>query len=103
MNALVVTGPGTIELREVPRPLAEDECLIRVCRAGICGTDLQILSGYAEFSGILGHEFVGVVESAPSGSHQWVGKRVVGEINVGCGRCAWCARGERGHCPDRNV
>jgi len=71
--------------------------------AGICGTDLQILEGYAGFAGIPGHEFVGVVESAPAPDAAWIGKRVVGEINVGCGQCAWCARGEEGHCPNRSV
>src|SRR4030095_5469401 len=94
MRALVITGPGALSLQDVPRPSREGECLIRVRMAGICGTDLQILEGYAGFAGIPGHEFVGVVESAPAPDAAWIGKRVVGEINVGWGQCAWCARGE---------
>ena len=103
MKALVITRPATIELKDVPRPERADQCLIRVRRAGICGTDLQILEGYAEFTGIPGHEFVGVVEQAPAADAAWVGKRVVGEINIGCRRCDWCARGIKEHCDNRNV
>ena len=103
MKALVVSRPGTINLQDVPVPSLAGECLIRVRMAGICGTDLQILEGYADFAGIPGHEFVGVVESAPETDASWIGKRVVGEINVGCGRCPWCARNEKEHCSSRNV
>ena len=103
MKALVITRPGVIELSEVPRPENAGECLIRVLRAGICGTDLQLLEGYAEFTGIPGHEFVGVVEQAPGEDSAWIGRRVVGEINVGCRRCDWCARGIKEHCANRNV
>jgi alcohol dehydrogenase len=71
--------------------------------AGICGTDLQLLEGYAGFQGIPGHEFVGIVEAAPPGEAAWIGKRVVGEINVGCGRCEWCATGVKEHCLERTV
>jgi alcohol dehydrogenase len=71
--------------------------------AGICGTDLEILEGYADFSGIPGHEFVGVVETAPAADASWIGRRVVGEINVGCGECVRCARNEKEHCLNRNV
>jgi threonine dehydrogenase-like Zn-dependent dehydrogenase len=103
MQALVITNPGTIALKDVPRGERDDECLIRVLRAGICGTDLQLLEGYAEFTGIPGHEFVGVVERAPAADAAWVGRRVVGEINIGCQRCDWCARGIKEHCDDRGV
>lgn len=103
MKALVVSGHGRMEVRDVPIPERAGECLIRVTRAGICGTDLQILSGYAEFCGVPGHEFVGVVERTPAGDEHWRGKRVVGEINVGCGRCDWCARGIKEHCDNRRV
>lgn len=77
--------------------------MIRVRMAGICGTDLQLLEGYADFHGIPGHEFVGVVEQAPAEDAAWVGRRVVGEINVGCGKCQWCAAGVKEHCVDRTV
>ena len=79
------------------------ECRVAVRLAGICGTDLQILDGYAGFSGVPGHEFVGVVETAPDGDRHWIGKRVVGEINVGCGECDWCRADTATHCPTRSV
>jgi threonine dehydrogenase-like Zn-dependent dehydrogenase len=71
--------------------------------AGICGTDLQLLDGYAGFTGVPGHEFVGVVESAPDADRAWIGRRVAGEINIGCGRCEWCASGVKEHCLARTV
>ncbi len=74
---------------------------MRVVLSGICNTDLELLRGYHGFSGVPGHEFVGVVEG-PSGS-PLLGRRVVGEINLPCGRCSWCARGLRRHCPKRTV
>ena len=82
-------------------PSGEAEAVVRVTLAGICNTDLEIVRGYAGFTGTLGHEFVGVVESAPEAS--LVGARVVGEINAGCGRCAQCAAGDPRHCPARTV
>ena len=104
LRALVVDAVGGISLKHVPEPSHEGECLVRVLQAGICGTDLHILQGYANFEGIPGHEFVGTVESVSSeGDLRWIGKRVVGEINVGCGRCAWCAAGEKEHCRARTV
>jgi alcohol dehydrogenase len=102
MRALIIDRPGVMALREVPVPDA-DECLIRVLAAGICGTDLELLRGYAEFCGIPGHEFVGVVERAPARAASWVGRRVVGEINVGCGACRWCELGIKEHCERRSV
>jgi threonine dehydrogenase-like Zn-dependent dehydrogenase len=104
MRALVIDRPGAIALQDVPEPARDGECLIRVRMAGICGTDLQLLEGYAEFRGIPGHEFVGVVERASSPDDAaWVGKRVVGEINIGCGRCRWCKAGVKEHCLERTV
>jgi alcohol dehydrogenase len=103
MRALVLDSPGSLSLSDVPMRVRENECLVRVRAAGICGTDLQMLEGYAEFRGIPGHEFSGVVESAPSSDAHWIGRRVVGEINIGCGVCEWCARGEKEHCVAREV
>jgi 2-desacetyl-2-hydroxyethyl bacteriochlorophyllide A dehydrogenase len=93
---------GQLALREVERPRpAPGEALIEVLLAGICGTDREILKGYSQFRGIPGHEFVGrVVECA---EERWQGRRVVGEINITCGHCAWCARGLGRHCPSRTV
>src|SRR5262249_51803786 len=70
---------------------------VRVLLSGICNTDLELLRGYHGFSGIPGHEFVGVVE-AP-GTSPLLGKRVVGEINLACHACSWCEAGLERHCP----
>jgi len=104
MKALVINGPGKVAMQDVPASQRDGECLIRVRMAGICGTDLQLLEGYADFRGIPGHEFVGVVDSVLSRDDgAWVGKRVVGEINIGCGRCERCAAGIKEHCVSRTV
>ncbi|WP_243309968.1 MDR/zinc-dependent alcohol dehydrogenase-like family protein [Fundidesulfovibrio agrisoli] len=79
--------------RKRPAP-APGEALVRVLLAGICNTDLEILKGYMSFSGILGHEFVGVVEAAP-GHPEMVGKRVVADINIAPGP------GDHRHTPER--
>jgi threonine dehydrogenase-like Zn-dependent dehydrogenase len=92
---------GSLSLRDRPVPSAPDECLIRVIAAGICGTDLELTRGYAGFSGVPGHEFVGIVESSPV--RAWIGRRVAGEITVGCGLCPSCLRAGRGHCDVRSV
>jgi alcohol dehydrogenase len=91
-----------LSLREVPdlQPRA-DEALIRMRLAGICGTDQEILKGYSGFRGILGHEFVGEVVGCSQS--RWIGRRVVGEINVACGRCDWCRRALGRHCSSRTV
>ncbi|RMW36372.1 MAG: alcohol dehydrogenase [Nitrosopumilus sp.] len=81
-----------------PKP---GESLVRVSLAGICGTDLEILDGYMAYNGVLGHEFVGVVEK--SQNPDLIGKRVVGEINAGCNKCDSCKKGMQRHCPNRTV
>ncbi|MBN1418828.1 MAG: alcohol dehydrogenase catalytic domain-containing protein [Planctomycetes bacterium] len=93
----------TLSVREdLARPApAPGEALVRVSLAGICRTDLEILRGYMGFRGIPGHEFVGRVE-APAES-PLAGRRVVGEINAGCGACADCAAGDPRHCAARTV
>jgi 2-desacetyl-2-hydroxyethyl bacteriochlorophyllide A dehydrogenase len=93
---------GKLELRDIPTPRpAPEEALIEVILAGLCGTDREILKGYSSFRGILGHEFVGrVIECA---NKKWIGKRVVGEINVACGECEYCLWGLSRHCPRRTV
>lgn len=92
---------GQVALREVTPPRADGEALIRVRLAGICNTDLEIVRGYAGFEGTLGHEFVGVVEESPD--PDWLGQRVVGEINAGCGSCVECRAGDPRHCLGRSV
>lgn len=93
---------GRVEIREVPRPQRpKGFALIRLLAGGICNTDLELLRGYYGFAGIPGHEFVGEVVEADDAS--LVGRRVVGEINLACGVCEWCARGLGRHCPNRTV
>ncbi|MBI2685489.1 MAG: alcohol dehydrogenase catalytic domain-containing protein [Acidobacteria bacterium] len=91
---------GEVSIREVRKPRPRGHALIRLTTAGICNTDLELKAGYYGFRGIPGHEFVGVVESGPE---EWLGKRVVGEINLACGKCSWCQRGLGRHCPRRTV
>jgi threonine dehydrogenase-like Zn-dependent dehydrogenase len=103
MKALFFDGSLRIE-RDAPRPEpGEDEALIRVRMAGICGTDMEILKGYKGFRGIPGHEFVGMVEQIRGPHSDLAGKRVVGEINCGCGRCDYCMKGMEKHCLRRST
>ncbi|MCL1475453.1 MDR/zinc-dependent alcohol dehydrogenase-like family protein [Argonema antarcticum] len=83
----------------IPSPPPE-EALVRVVRAGICNTDLELLRGYYPYTGILGHEFVGIVEQGP---RELQNKRVVGEINAVCGKCRFCRNGYPTHCENRTV
>jgi threonine dehydrogenase-like Zn-dependent dehydrogenase len=76
--------------------------LIRLTQAGICSTDLEMTRGYYPFTGVLGHEFVGEVVEAP-GNEDWVGERVVGEINITCGECSACRAGRSHHCENRTA
>ncbi len=84
----------------VPHP-ADNEALVRVRLAGICSTDLELTRGYYPFAGILGHEFVGEVVESPDPALR--GARVTGEINLTCGKCAACRRGDSPHCENRTV
>jgi len=78
------------------------ETLIKVRLAGICTTDLEMVKGYYPFTGIPGHEFVGeVVESASA--PEWVGKRIVADINLVCGKCEACLQGRSTHCQNRTT
>ncbi|MDK2465213.1 MAG: alcohol dehydrogenase catalytic domain-containing protein [Candidatus Korarchaeota archaeon] len=99
MRAAVIEGERVRFVPDYPdpRPLS-GEVLIRVKLVGICGTDLELLRGYKGFSGVPGHEFVGVAQSG-----KYAERRVVGEINVGCGECEFCRAGVRGHCLRREV
>jgi threonine dehydrogenase-like Zn-dependent dehydrogenase len=101
MKALRVEN-GNLKLAEIPKPNKENEAVVRVLKSGICNTDLEIVKGYAGFQGTIGHEFVGVVEEVV-GAPDLIGKRVVGEINAGCGTCGICLKGDSRHCPNRTV
>ncbi len=100
MKALWFDRKLTVREVEKPRRGAE-EALVEVRLAGICGTDREILKGYSNFRGIPGHEFVGRVVECDE--KKWLGKRVVGEINVTCGECELCLWGLGRHCPNRTV
>jgi alcohol dehydrogenase len=98
----VYLDAGEVSVRRVRPPRRpEGHALIRLLRAGICNTDLELQRGYYRYSGTPGHEFVG--EVVESDSRDLVGKRVVGEINLNCGECDWCRRGLGRHCPTRTV
>jgi threonine dehydrogenase-like Zn-dependent dehydrogenase len=101
MRALYWSGESLALEENHPEPKTTGgEAIVRVRLAGICSTDLQIFQGYMGFRGIPGHEFVGeVVKGAPA----LAGRRVVGEINFGCGFCELCRRGLGRHCPKRRV
>lgn len=101
MRALVFDG--SLHYRDdypVPQP-GDGEVLVRVLCAGVCNTDLEIIRGYMDFTGIPGHEFAGIVEASASGA--MTGRRVTGEINITCGTCYYCARNMRNHCTGRSV
>ncbi|MDD2978357.1 MAG: alcohol dehydrogenase catalytic domain-containing protein [Hespellia sp.] len=103
MQALYFDGkePRYQEDYQKPQPKA-GHSLIRVLMSAICNTDREVLRGYRpDFRGVLGHEFVGIVEE--SDRKELIGKRVVGELNEGCGHCIYCRSGREKHCPDRKV
>src|ERR1700752_108507 len=90
-----------LAVKYINKPDRVDEVLVRVLLSGICNTDLEIARGYAGFNGTIGHEFVGVVEE--SNDRGLAGRRVVGEINAGCGNCDLCRGGDSRHCANRTV
>ena len=101
-----------ILVSNLPMPVVQTNyALIKVLRAGICRTDLEICDGYKDkYSGILGHEFVGLVKdvnSSNSVKQTWLNQRVVGEINIACMECETCIKTKRidfkrNHCPNRS-
>ena len=93
---------GAVTVRDVPVPdRLPGFALLRLLAGGICNTDLELQRGYYGFAGIPGHEFVAEVVAADMPS--LVGRRVVGEINLACHACEWCAQGLARHCPHRTV
>ena len=102
MRALTLrSGLEYCEKYPAPTP-ADGEAVVRVIQAGICATDLQLVQGYMSFQGVLGHEFVGIVDEATL-HPDLVGKRVVGEINAACRICPVCKAGRLTHCPHRTT
>lgn len=99
MKALQWDGVD-LRLNEVPLPPREaGECLLKILSAGICNTDLEILQGYHQFHGTLGHEFVAMVEA--SDDEVLTGETVVCDINCACYECPTCSSGRPHHCPNR--
>ena len=93
----------TISFLDKPRPEVDaGEVLLKPIMAGVCNTDIELFMGYYQFEGVPGHEFISIVEKSP-GNPQLEGRRVVAEINCGCGQCNWCKAGNQRHCPSRKV
>lgn len=107
MKAVVFNDKEGLRLdTNYPKPVPQKgEALIKVSLAGICNTDFEITKGYMGYNGILGHEFVGVVEEVNSDDKSLLGKRVVAEISYGCNdpECEWCAQKNYRHCPNRHT
>lgn len=102
MRAVRLTDQGLVLDHNYPKPtLGEGESLIRVSLAGICSTDLELIKGYFNFRGVLGHEFVGVVEQ--SSDPTWLGRRVVSTINFADPTSAEFAEYGLEHHPRRTV
>lgn len=103
MRGIYFDGKEASYREDLPMPVpGPSQSLIRIIYAGVCNTDREILKGYRpDFKGVMGHEFVGVVEE--SDDPRWIGKRVVGELNTGCGSCIYCRTGREKHCPERKV
>jgi threonine dehydrogenase-like Zn-dependent dehydrogenase len=100
MRALVFDG-DTARVVDRPEPQPDEQtAVVRVRLAGVCRTDLELVKGYMNFRGVLGHELVGAVAGGPP---EWMNARVVAEINFACGRCSFCERGLGRHCPERQV
>lgn len=91
-------------VKDYEKPIPQKgEALIRITMAGICNTDYEITKGYMGYKGILGHEFVGIVEEINDSDKTLLGKRVVGEISTGCKNCEWCHQNLERHCPNRTT
>ena len=101
MRSLFFDQSLSFRPRQAEPPESDGDTLLRIRRAGICSTDLEICKGYMGFQGVLGHEFVADVVDSPD--KNLIGQRVVGEINVVCGRCDLCLSGLSNHCRNRSV
>ena len=109
MRALVLKDFGEVELMDVPKPGIEEpgDALVRVTRTAICGSDLHVVHGRIPGmtpGGVLGHEFVGIVEAVGGDVHRFAdGARVLGSFTIPCGECWYCERRMFSRCPDQRV
>ena len=101
MLALVLDPSARVTSTHPAPERVPGEALIAVRVSGVCDTDLQLARGYMGFTGVPGHEFVGEVLAADE--PKWIGKRVVADINAGCGACPDCTAGAGHHCARRTV
>lgn len=98
----LVADPSPRLVRDHPTPIpSEGEALLRLRVAGVCDTDIQITRGYLHHHGVLGHEMVADVLRASN--EALVGRRVVADINAGCGSCEDCVTRDGHHCRSRTV
>ena len=104
MKALVFDNTLKLE-KNYPDPIVKDnDVLIKTIMVGICNTDYEITKGYMGYKGVLGHEFVGIVEKVGNNvDKNLIGKRVVGEINCACNNCPTCYQNLQRHCPNRST
>ncbi len=103
MRGLYYDGKTAVYREDLERPVPDKgRSLIRILLSAVCSTDKEILKGYRpDFKGIMGHEFVGIVEE--SDEQSLIGKRVVGEINEVCHECLYCKTGRPHHCSNRST
>ena len=109
MRALLFKDFGAIELADVPKPKLEEpgDALVKVTTTAICGSDLHVINGRIPGmspGGILGHEFIGVVEAVTAEVTRFAeGERVLGSFMIPCGHCWYCNRRLYSRCPDNRV
>ncbi|MBQ9150086.1 alcohol dehydrogenase catalytic domain-containing protein [bacterium] len=104
MKALVFDDKLKLDNNYKNPQMSENDVLIKTKMVGICNTDYEITKGYMGYKGVLGHEFVGVVENVGKNVDKaLIGKRVVGEINCACNNCSYCHQNLQRHCPNRST
>lgn len=103
MRGLYYNGETAVYREDLEIPKRDpDRSLIKIILSAVCSTDKEVLKGYRpDFRGIMGHEFVGIVEDSDDKS--LIGKRVVGEINEVCHKCLYCKTGRPHHCSHRTT
>ncbi|MHB8509193.1 MAG: alcohol dehydrogenase catalytic domain-containing protein, partial [Candidatus Dormibacteria bacterium] len=109
MKAVTFVETGRLELADVPRPTVEEptDVVLKVSTTAICGSDLHVLEGRIPGmmqGGIIGHEFIGIVEDAgPEVKNFKPGDRALASFIIPCGKCWFCTRGQQGQCQDARV